>query len=201
MNKRPFWRRVNRGAVLSLALLGLAVLYVLATQLMLLPAKQELRTLGESVHDLALPYLAPSDSELERLSDLEEAERAKEALEEKLDSLFVKDAQYLEQSAADILEMATRQLDMGMRLRSLQLDSVAVKNCTISEDTGHVQLAYRYRVRGQFYDYHTNGLTEESEEEMTLFITLACKQTDNDWRIHRVAHIAWDDSGAGYGLF
>lgn len=200
VNKRPFWKRVNRGAVLSLALAGAALLYVLTTQLLLLPDKRELRELAESVHTLAAPYLAPSDSELLRLTQPEEQKREIRALETAMQPLFVEEAQYIGQSAEDVLAMATGQQELGMRLRTLRLEELSTGNCTISEDTGYIQLVGRYAVSGQFYDYHTNQLTDEHEEEMTLYLTLACKETDNGWRIHRVTHFAWDDNGESFGL-
>ena len=40
MNKKPFWKRVNRGFVFSMVLLAAVIFYVTAEQIMLIPEHQ-----------------------------------------------------------------------------------------------------------------------------------------------------------------
>lgn len=46
MKKKSVWKRMNRGFLVSMVLVAGVLIYVLVSQLMLIPEKQALRELG-----------------------------------------------------------------------------------------------------------------------------------------------------------
>ena len=52
MKKKSFWRRTNRGFLVSMVLLAAVLLYVAITQIMLIPQRSTLQELGHKVSSL-----------------------------------------------------------------------------------------------------------------------------------------------------
>ncbi|MDD4546933.1 MAG: hypothetical protein PHR24_06535, partial [Oscillospiraceae bacterium] len=67
MNKKPFWQRVNRGFVVSMALLGIVFIYVVTTQVMLVFEKTEIDSLVNNVRELMESTTMLTDEQVDSL--------------------------------------------------------------------------------------------------------------------------------------
>ena len=54
LKKKSWWRRCNRGFVVSMALLAAVIIYVLVTQLMLIPVQASLEEKADAVRDVLM---------------------------------------------------------------------------------------------------------------------------------------------------
>lgn len=186
MNKKPFWKRVNRGAVVFAVLAVVVLAYVVATQLMLIPKKAELRALSDQVCALAEPYCTPDDALLQQLEAGKEPPKADlAALKEKLRPLFGEDTQYLDAAVSALWGPALWQADNS----DLHVDSLILLNrytvsCHVSEETAQIHMCYEYRGSGTFTNWET-GL-KENESDLDLDIVLSCRYEDGAWKLYRV---------------
>ena len=90
VRKRPFWKRTNRGFVVSMVLLAAVIVYVVVSQLMLIPDKNAIRALADRVDEAYMSAITLSDEQLAQL------EKNKERFFEKyakmqLDNAFITD--------------------------------------------------------------------------------------------------------------
>ena len=64
VRKRPLWKRTNRGFVVSMVLLAAVIVYVVVSQLMLIPDKNAIRALADRVDEAYMSAITLSDEQL-----------------------------------------------------------------------------------------------------------------------------------------
>ncbi len=199
MKKKPFWRRVNRGFVVSMALLAVVAVYVLVTQLMLLPDKNAVRSLADDVCALAENVSMLSEEEIASLQDPAALEAKKAEIREQLKPLFVEGSDYLEEAAEYFYSLLTMQTT-GMQ----QVDTrgEVVRNdssCQLEEDTASVSIDRQYKgSHGKFWDYKTEA-AEEGDADESLGVSIVFKKAGGTWKIYRIGNLYMNAyTGMGY---
>lgn len=81
MNKRSFWKRVNRGFLVSMVLLAGVLVYILVSLFMMMGAKKDIRSLADTVNDQVKAYLMLDEDTIRGYKDdptalVKERERA-----------------------------------------------------------------------------------------------------------------------------
>ena len=195
MKKKSFWKRANRGFLVSLALIACVLIYVLVTQLMLLSVKNELRGLTDRVRDLVQSVHVISDEKFQSLTDPAALDQEKERLEKELETLFDPSSDYFDRAAESLL--ATMPLPEGERIRTAQeSEKPRVERCMVDGDVATIQVVYTYAVTGDFYNYdnyhgddelYTPQPAESAKEEIS--ITMTCKEIDGQWKIFRISDL------------
>lgn len=194
MKKKSVWKRMNRGFLVSMVLAAGVLIYVLVSQLMLIPEKQALRELADSVRQISDAGQIQTEETLRKLADPAEQAKELERIRKELEPYFVKDSSYLAVEAKALLDEILSQMD-GERLTDLQLKEkeTEVESCIIDGDTATIRMFYAFTVSGYFYDYNDiaareNGemklkKAEDTDQYMRLYLT--CKKENGEWKVFR----------------
>lgn len=194
MKKKSVWKRMNRGFLVSMVLVAGVLIYVLVSQLMLIPEKQALRELADSVRQISDAGQIQTEDTLQKLADPAEQAKELERIRKELEPYFVKDSSYLAVEAKALLDEILSQVD-GERLTDLQLKEkeTEVESCIIDGDTATIRMFYAFTVSGYFYDYNDiaareNGemklkKAEDTDQYMRLYLT--CKKENGEWKVFR----------------
>ncbi len=193
--KKPFWKRVNRGFVVSMALLAVVLVYVLVTQLMLLPEKKAIRALGEELRTMMESSTKLSGEEIEALKDPAAFEKKSKELREQLAALFTEDASYLEDALQSLTSELSLQTEEMQRITS-RTNPRKESRCVVDQDTAALSLNYEYDVQGEFWDYGMEKLVEQTCRQR-MEIGLVCKKVDGEWKIFRVSNLYLYTYGEG----
>ena len=172
--KKPFWKRVNRGFVVSMALLAAVLIYVLVTQLMLLPEKKAIRVLGEEMRSMMESSTKLTEEEIEALKDSGTFEKRSKELETQLESLLMKDAANPDAALQSLAGQITLQVEGMQRI-------------VVEQDTATLSLCYEYDIQGEFWDYATEKPVERTGKQR-ISVGLVCKKVDGEWKIFRISH-------------
>lgn len=184
--KKPFWKRVNRGFVVSMALLAAVLIYVLVTQLMLLPEKKAIRVLGEEMLSMMESSTKLTEEEIEALKDSGAFEKRSKELETQLESLLMKDAANPDAALQSLAGQMTFQVEGMQRIDSRTNPKRTRNRCVIEQDTATISLYYEYDVQGEFWDYATEEMVERTGKQ-EISVDLVCKKADGEWKIFRVS--------------
>ncbi len=194
MKKKSVWKRMNRGFLVSMVLVAGVLIYVLVSQLMLIPEKQALRELADSVRQISDAGQIQTEETLRKLADPAEQAKELERIRKELEPYFVKDSSYLAVEAKALLDEILSQMD-GERLTDLRLKEkeTEVESCIIDGDTATIRMFYAFTVSGYFYDYNDiaareNGemklkKAEDTDQYMRLYLT--CKKENGEWKVFR----------------
>ena len=194
MKKKSVWKRMNRGFLVSMVLAAGVLIYVLVSQLMLIPEKQALRELADSVRQISDAGQIQTEETLRKRADPAEQAKELERIRKELEPYFVKDSSYLAVEAKALLDEILSQMD-GERLTDLQLKEkeTEVESCIIDGDTATIRMFYAFTVSGYFYDYNDiaareNGemklkKAEDTDQYMRLYLT--CKKENGEWKVFR----------------
>ncbi len=200
MEKKPFWKRTNRGFVVSMVLLAAVLVYVLATQLMLLPARQEIRQLADDFNKTLQAYSVPTDEAWNKLKTEAGVKEARVQAAQALRPLFVSDADYLD-AAADQVVGGLVDEEYTPRITAQTLTDSKMENCTISDDIATIDMTYTYQADGRFYDYNTGSLTDQTGCTQNLYITLICQKVGDHWQIYRVSSVSRSYYTSHYNVY
>lgn len=196
MKKKPFWRRVNRGFVVSMALLGAVVLYVIISQLMLIPDRTAVRQLTNDYRALMESTSKLSDTEIESLKSEAALSAEKKQLKQQLAGLFVKDSGYID-GAVDLLVNNIQAQTQGMQRITARDEGVKNHdNWVISEDVANATVNYQYMMSGEAMDYTTEKMQKIENETQRLFLSLNFKKENGVWKIYRISNAYWEDAGS-----
>lgn len=202
MKKKSFWRRTNRGFLVSMVLLAAVLLYVAITQIMLIPQRSTLRELGEKVSSLWESTML-SDAQLQELQQSEEKqEEFRNSFKSELAALFVDNSDYLDTATDSLLAYAVQEIQGEHRTTKRTLHKVKTESCNILEDTATVSMRFRYAINGDFFMYDGNEGSLQTCEgvDQLLFLELVCKRVDGEWKIYRISSLydATDTMEGGY---
>ncbi len=185
--KKPFWKRVNRGFVVSMALLAAVLIYVLVTQLMLLPEKKAIRVLGEEMRSMMESSTKLTEEEIEALKDSGTFEKRSKELETQLESLLMKDAANPDAALQSLAGQITLQVEGMQRIDSRANPKRTENRCVVEQDTATLSLCYEYDIQGEFWDYATEKPVERTGKQR-ISVGLVCKKVDGEWKIFRISH-------------
>lgn len=183
---------VNRGFVTSMVLLGVVVIYVLVTQLMLIPQKAQLKDLTREVQAIFQAQSALTDEQLEALKSGEALAARQKEVENSLSPLFDPDSGYIAASASNLLSELNSQAQGDLRIRDQQLARIKKEKVDISQDTAKADMQYEYVVDGSFYSYMEDGLVEVEDGRQTVTLSLTFKKVDGEWKIYRISSLYRD---------
>ena len=192
MKKKSFWRRANRGFLVSMVLIVAVVLYVAITQFMLIPQRAEIQRLGDSLGKLWESTLL-SD---ERLAELKASEtkqkEMQDALREELSALFVPNSDYLDSATESLFAYARGEIEGYQRVVKRTYHKTSMEACNILEDTATVRMNLYYAVDGSFLVYENDESVLKSMEgiSQTLYLNFVCKRVDGDWKIYRLSSLS-----------
>ncbi len=183
---------VNRGFVTSMVLLGVVVIYVLVTQLMLIPQKAQLKDLTREVQAIFQAQSALTDEQLDALKSGEALAARQKEVENSLSPLFDPDSGYIAASASNLLSELNSQAQGDLRIRDQQLARIKKEKVDISQDTAKADVQYEYVVDGSFYSYMEDGLVEVEDGRQTVTLSLTFKKVDGEWKIYRISSLYRD---------
>ena len=187
VRKRPFWKRVNRGLVVSLVLLAAVIVYVVISQLMLIPDKNAIRALADRVGETYMSAITLSDEQLAALEDPEALNQKADAVAGALEPYFVTDSPYkTEEPIVTLRDNIQNQLLGVDRYEKQELQKTKYGFCRISDDVARLSVSYLYSVSGSRYDAGTETTVDVTDERQMLEISVICQKIDGEWKLYRV---------------
>lgn len=187
VRKRPFWKRVNRGLVVSLVLLAAVIVYVVISQLMLIPDKNAIRALADRVGETYMSAITLSDEQLAALEDPEALNQKADAVAGALEPYFVTDSPYkTEEPIVTLRDNIQNQLLDVDRYEKQELQKTKYGFCRISDDVARLSVSYLYSVSGSRYDAGTETTVDVTDERQMLEISVICQKVDGEWKLYRV---------------
>lgn len=131
-----------------MALLVAVLIYVLVTQLMLLPEKKAIRVLGEEMRSMMESSTKLTEEEIEALKDSGTFEKRSKELETQLESLLMKDAANPDAALQSLAGQITLQVEGMQRIDSRANPKRTENRCVVEQDTATLSLCYEYDIRG-----------------------------------------------------
>jgi hypothetical protein len=192
MNKKPFWKRTNRGFVVSMALLIIVLIYVVVTQIMLATEKKALYQVADAYCTLLKSNVILTDEDIEALADTTALNEKTDDFGEECAALFMDDPAYLESATDPLVSIITLQTSGFKRIASLSDATLTDKSCVVDEEVATCSMEYDYTVSGSFTDYNTEEVYEISDVEAQLAVSLVCKKIDGQWKIYRVSYAGFN---------
>ena len=194
--KKPFWKRTNRGFWVSMVILAAVLLYVLVTQLMLIPQRAEIRELAQQVKQLSEETTLLTDEQAQELAA--SPEKQQEMMQQargELEKYFVEDSDYLDTAVDTLYEYVSAEFDGSRRTKVRDFDRTTQEKINILEDTATANFSFKYLVDGEFTDY-SDGLEAQLNDKENvgqyLYLSLVCRRVDGDWKIYRMD--LWDST-------
>lgn len=185
MNKKPFWKRCNRGFVVSMALLAAVLVYVLAGIVILFPEKKQLRAMASDVATLVEQQMTFKAEQLEALKTDEGLAAEQQRIINEIRPLFWEETEYLQPSGALLAGLGQQIAYNGFAATEVERVGTDNNACTINEDVATVSVRYRLQLTGRPID-------GESKDEQTLSgwveLTLLCKKVDGEWKIFNISN-------------
>ena len=198
MNKKPFWKRINRGFVVSMALLAIVLIYIIVTQLMLIPEKNEINRLTGSLRELMERTTMLTDEQLESLKSESAVLAEQNRLKTELSGLFGKDSGYRNEAVSLLFENIRYQIDNIQRITKRNKVQKIENSIMIDQDIANLSAVYEYTVSGQSLDAATDTIREFSDQYQRLYLTVSFKKTGGEWKIYRISSAMWDLLNTGY---
>lgn len=172
-----------------MVLLAAVVIFVAATQLMLIPQRAEIRALTDYLNK-SFETVSVLDEETQKALESEVAfKKEQEAIRERIRTCFVEDSDYLEEAAATVGSMLRLSVDGDRQLTDLQPDGYKIEGCTIDNDVAKIQIAYRSRISGTYRDLWTDAVQEADGTLQWTHISAICKKVDGKWKIYRLSNV------------
>lgn len=191
MKQKPFWRRVNRGFLVSMVLLTAVLIYVLVTQLMLIPQRRQLADLANRAGDAIM-----SVENLSAPGTPDEQRKAVylEGLMGDLKPLFSEDSEYVSAAAQQAVQSLYDRLGTDQRITSQQRSVNKITGYTIDEDVATVTLENTYALSGQLYIARDDTIENVDNAIQRLNLRLIMKKVGEEWRIYRISSLSTSDT-------
>lgn len=191
LKQKPFWRRVNRGFLVSMVLLAAVLIYVLVTQLMLIPQRRQLADLANRAGDAIM-----SVENLSAPGTPEEQRKAVylEGLMGDLKPLFSEDSEYVSAAAQQAVQSLYDRLGTDQRITSQQRSVNKITGYTIDEDVATVTLENTYALSGQLYIARDDTIENVDNAIQRLNLRLIMKKVGEEWRIYRISSLSTSDT-------
>lgn len=192
MKKKSFWKRCNRGFIVSMVLLVGVLAYVTTTQILLANEKREIRAVAQQIQTIMADTLkTPLADGQAMVADKTKAAAFKDATKKSLSSLFVKDAAYLDDGAQQFLSDLQANADNEQDISILQEpdSSFSIK---IDEDTASVSMSVEYQATGKWYDYDNSYEPVLKDRSGTLCTDWSASLVleNGEWKIYRISSVS-----------
>lgn len=141
MKKKSFWQRTNRGFWVSMVLLLAVVLYIAATQLMLIPQRKEIQELSDAVNKIWEETTLMTDEQAAALNTSKEKQDAVKArIRQGLSPLFVEGSSYLDSACDSLMALVQQEYSGQQRTKTRVYLDVDPDKCNIIEDTAQAPI-------------------------------------------------------------
>lgn len=192
MKKKSFWKRCNRGFIVSMVLLVGVIVYVTVTQILLAGEKQEIREVANQIQTLlAETQKTPVADAQAAQKDLTKTAAFKDTAKKQLSPLFVKDAAYLDDSAQQFVYQL---YDLANEERTLTRMEAKKPHFSIKidEETASVSMDTEYAAAGKWYDY--DGTSDEpvlKDRTGTLDTGWSASfvKENGEWKLYRITDL------------
>lgn len=200
MKRKPFWKRCNRGFIVSIGLLAAVLIYVLVTQLMQISDRREIRKLSDEYRGYMESTALLTDEQIASYRDKQAAEAEKSRLKSELTPFFDGDAKYLDEAVTYFTDNIQNQVQGIERIKTHSDAKLIDSSFVIDQDVATFDSTYVYTVSGEFLQNSTGALAEESNVQERLQLTVLCKKEKGKWKLFRIGHANWvkaDQSASG----
>jgi len=191
LKKKSLWKRGNRGFLVSMILLAGVLVYVTITQVMLAGEKKDIREIGEQVQKTITDMVQVPLVEADELNDTTKAAAYTDGLKKALAPLFVKDSDYLSESAhlflVNIQKSASEQIEVTA-LGSIQTQESTIR---IDENTATLAMSVTYNAAGTWLTYSDIGVPIEGQQTGSLETDFSASLVleDGMWKIYRISTV------------
>ena len=189
MNKKSWWRRCNRGFVFSMALLAAVLIYVLVTQLMLIPVRAALEDKANAVRDVLMDSYQYASAQQASALTAEGQKQWREELSAQLEPLFDENSDYLDSSVRTLMEPAVEGLKEQVRVDGRELLKKERTACMVDEDVASVTMRYTYRISGHLYSFYSGEFVDASDARQSVSISLSLRKAGETWKIYRISGV------------
>lgn len=192
VNRKPFWRRVNRGLVVSMALLAAVIVYVLITQLMLIPEREQITKISDEFRELMESTSALDQQKTSSLKDEQALKGEISSLKERLSKLFVEDSAYIDEAVQYLADNIQRQVEDIEQITKQSAGKKIEQASLIDQDIAKTTSNYVYTVSGE-YNNPADQKTEVIEDaQRQLHLSINFKKVGKHWKIYRISNVYWD---------
>ena len=189
LKKKSWWRRCNRGFVVSMALLAAVIIYVLVTQLMLIPVQESLEEKADAVRDVLMDTYDYASSQQASALTMEGRQQWQEEVAAQLEPLFDENSDYLESSALTVMGPAMEGLQRKTQVNGRELLKRERSAYMVDEDVASITMLYTYRISGHLYNPYSGEYVDVDDARQSVSLTLSLKKIDEEWKIYRICDL------------
>ena len=172
LKKKSWWRRCNRGFVVSMALLAAVIIYVLVTQLMLIPVQASLEEKADAVRDVLMDTYDYASSQQASALTMEGRQQWQE-----------------ESSALTVMGPAMEGLQRKTQVNGRELLKRERSAYMVDEDVASITMLYTYRISGHLYNPYSGEYVDVDDARQSVSLTLSLKKIDEEWKIYRISDL------------
>ncbi|MDD2362885.1 MAG: hypothetical protein PHH84_08045 [Oscillospiraceae bacterium] len=191
MNKKPFWRRVNRGLVVSIVLLCILFIYVVTTQVMLMLEKREITGLVNDVRELMESTTVLSDKQVESLKSESSLLAEQNRIKGELSKIFVKDSKYFENAVSNFTDNIKQQTEGIQRVTQRDDGRKVDDSISIVQDKAHAYYQYLYNINGEYSEVTSEKIIKVEDAEQMLYLDISFKKVNGEWKIYSIVNASW----------
>ena len=194
MTKKSFWKRCNRGFIVSMGLLAAVLIYILITQLMLITDRSEIRKLADDYRGYMQSTSLLTDEQIASLKNNQAMMDEENSLKNELSPFFVEDSSYLDAAVQNLTGNILYQIQGVERIKTLSDAKVTDSSCVIDQDVATYTATYSYTAGGDFMNYSTGSLEGKDNVQRNLQLSINCKKVNGVWKLYHVSQAEWQDS-------
>ncbi|NLN81068.1 MAG: hypothetical protein GX136_00750 [Clostridiales bacterium] len=187
MEKKHFWKRTNRGFVVSMALLAIVLVYVIVGQLMLIPDHSAIQKLTDKYREMIEETSMLTESQITALKKSGALEAEGKRLKNELSEYFVKDSAYIDEAVSILLKNIQQQTNGYERITKRSKGRRTDKSNIIDQNIAKTEVTYLYKSSGEYMDYSTEKMEQANDVKQELYIEMSCKKDGGEWKIYRVS--------------
>ena len=191
MNKKPFWRRVNRGFVVSMALLGIVFIYVVTTQVMLMFEKAEIDSLVNNVRELMESTTMLTDEQVDSLKSESSFLAEQKRIKGELSKIFIKDSKNLDNAVSYFTENIKQQTESIQRVTKRDDGKRVEGTISIVQDKARAQSEYNYKVSGEYMKMPSVEIVQAEDTYQRLHLDMHFKKVNGEWKIYNISAASW----------
>ncbi len=174
-----------------MALFVTVLLYVIVSQLTLIPEKSEIRKLTDKYRVLMEETSMLTDEEVEGFKIAGALEAEETRLKNELSKYFVKNSGYINDAARLLIDNIEKQIDGFERVAKRDDAKKTQDDNTIDKNIANSTVTYTYTVSGKYMDFSNEKMEEVKGANQQLYITISFKKVDGKWGIYRVSQAMW----------
>ena len=153
--EKAFWKRTNRGFVVSMALLAIVLVYVIVGQLMLIPDHSAIQKLTDKYREMIEETSMLTESQITAIKKSGALEAEGKRLKNELSEYFVKDSAYIDEAVSILLKNIQQQTNGYERITKRSKGRRTDKSNIIDQNIAKTEVTYLYKSSGKYMDYST----------------------------------------------